>query len=109
MSDLPLTLSPAEAAALLAAPDAPLLIDVREESEWNEVRIPGAMLIPLSQFVARQEEIPAGRALIMQCRSGGRSGQAALALRTAGRSNVANLAGGITDWEAAGLPVEYGE
>ena len=109
MSDLPLTLSPAEAAALLAGPDAPLLIDVREESEWNEVRIPGAMLIPLSQFVARQEEIPAGRALIMQCRSGGRSGQAALALRTAGRSNVANLAGGITDWEAAGLPVEYGE
>ena len=109
MSDLPLTLTPAEAAALLAGPDAPLLIDVREESEWNEVRIPGAMLIPLSQFVARQEESPAGRALIMQCRSGGRSGQAALALRTAGRSNVANLAGGITDWEAAGLPVENGE
>ena len=109
MTDLPLTLAPAEAAALLAGSDAPLLIDVREESEWNEVHIPGALLIPLSQFVARQEEIPAGRALIMQCRSGGRSGQAALALRTAGRTNVANLAGGITDWEAAGLPVEYGE
>ena len=109
MSDLPLTLTPTEAAALLAGPDAPLLIDVREEGEWNEVRIPGAMLIPLSQFVARQDEIPVGRALIMQCRSGGRSGQAALALRTAGRTNVANLAGGITDWEAAGLPVEYGE
>ena len=109
MSDLPLTLTPTEAAAMLSGPDAPLLIDVREESEWNEVRIPGAMLIPLSQFVARQAEIPAGRALIMQCRSGGRSGQAALALRTAGRSNVANLAGGITDWEAAGFPVERGE
>ncbi len=109
MSDLPLTLTPTEAAALLAGPDAPLLIDVREEGEWNEVRIPGAMLIPLSQFVARQDEIPVGRALIMQCRSGGRSGQAALALRTAGRTNVANLAGGITDWEAAGLPVTYGE
>ena len=109
MSNLPLTLTPAEAATLLEGPDAPLLIDDREESEWNEVHIPGALLIPLSQFVARQEEIPAGRALIMQCRSGGRSGQAALALRTAGRTNVANLAGGITDWEAAGLPVEYGE
>ena len=109
MTDLPLTLTPVEAAALLASADAPLLIDVREESEWIEVHIPGALLIPLSQFVARQEEIPAGRALIMQCRSGGRSGQAALALRTAGRTNVANLAGGITDWEAAGLPVEYGE
>lgn len=109
MSDLPLTLTPAEAATLLEGPNAPLLIDVREESEWNEMHIPGALLIPLSQFVARQEEIPAGRALIMQCRSGGRSGQAALALRTAGRANVANLAGGITDWEAAGLPVAYGE
>lgn len=109
MSDLPLTLTPAEAATLLEGPNAPLLIDVREESEWNEVHIPGALLIPLSQFVTRQEEIPAGRALIMQCRSGGRSGQAALALRTAGRANVANLAGGITDWEAAGLPVAYGE
>ena len=109
MSGLPLTLTPAEAAVLLEGPDAPLMIDVREESEWNEVRIPGALLIPLSQFVARQDEIPAGRALIMQCHSGGRSGQAALALRTAGRTNVANLAGGITDWEAAGLPVAYGE
>ena len=109
MTDLPLTLAPAEAAALLAGPDAPLLIDVREESEWNEGHIPGALLIPLSQFVARQGEIPEGRALIMQCRSGGRSSQAALVLRTAGRANVANLAGGITDWEAAGLPVEYGE
>ena len=109
MTDLPLTLTPVEAAALLQGPSTPLLIDVREESEWNEVHIPGALLIPLSQFVARQDEIPAGRALIMQCRSGGRSGQAALALRTAGRTNVANLAGGITDWEAAGLPVTYGE
>jgi rhodanese-related sulfurtransferase len=109
VGDLPLTLTPAEAAALLSGPNAPLLIDVREESEWNEVHIPGAILIPLSQFVARQDEVPAGRALIMQCRSGGRSGQAALALRAAGRGNVANLAGGITDWEAAGLPVTYGE
>ena len=109
MTDLPLSLTPVEAAALLDGPDAPLLIDVREESEWNEVHIPGALLIPLSQFVTRQDEIPAGRALIMQCRSGGRSGQAALALRTSGRANVANLAGGITDWEAAGLPVVYGE
>ncbi len=58
MTDLPLTLAPAEAAALLAGPDAPLLIDVREESEWNEVHIPGSLLIPLSQFVARQGEIP---------------------------------------------------
>ena len=109
MSALPPSLTPAEAAALLNEPNAPLLIDVREESEWNEVHIPGALLIPLSQFVARQGEIPEGRALIMQCRSGGRSGQAALALRTAGRTNVANLVGGITEWEAAGLPVEYGE
>ena len=109
MTDLPLSLTPVEAAALLDGPDAPLLIDVREESEWSEVHIPGALLIPLSQFVSRQDEIPADRALIMQCRSGGRSGQAALALRTSGRANVANLAGGITDWEAAGLPVVYGE
>ena len=109
MTDLPLNLTPGEAAELLAGPDAPLLVDVREESEWNEVHIPGALLIPLSQFVERQHEIPAGRALIMQCRSGGRSGQVALALRTAGRANVANLAGGIIDWEAAGLPVTYGE
>ena len=72
MSDLPLTLTPAEAAVLLDGHDAPLLIDVREEAEWNEVHIPGALLIPLSQFVARQGEIPEGRALIMQCRSGGR-------------------------------------
>ena len=50
MTDLPLNLTPGEAAELLAGPDAPLLVDVREESEWNEVHIPGALLIPLSQF-----------------------------------------------------------
>jgi rhodanese-related sulfurtransferase len=109
VTDLPLNLTPVEAAELLARPDAPLLIDVREEWEWNEVHIPGALLLPLSQIASRHAELATDRALIMQCRSGGRSGQAALALRAAGRANVANLAGGITDWEAAGLPVTYGE
>ena len=73
------------------------LIDVREQNEYDFANI-GGTLIPLGQVQSRMDEIPAEGEVILQCRSGGRSGQAATILMAAGRTNVKNLVGGILAW-----------
>jgi rhodanese-related sulfurtransferase len=84
-----------------------VLIDVREQSEYNEVRIPGAILIPLRTLPARLDEIPPDRDVYVHCHMGGRSARAVEYLRSIGRTNSYNLSGGIEAWEAAGLPIEH--
>ena len=84
------------------------MIDVREPSEYREVRIPGAKLLPLSDFLERFEELPRDGEVMIQCRSGSRSALATKALRERGFRAV-NVGGGILAWERAGLPVERGE
>ena len=86
----------------------PLLVDVREPLEFDEVRAEGALLYPLSTFMARHGELPRDRQLLMICRSGARSGQAAEFLLANGWTDVANVAGGTLAWESAGLPVRRG-
>lgn len=95
---------PDEAKALIAS--GAKLVDVREENEWREARIPGAMLIPLGSFAQRWHELPSKGTLVLQCRSGARSQQAAEYLLSLGRGEIVNLAGGIDAWARAGLPVE---
>ncbi|HKZ30342.1 MAG TPA: rhodanese-like domain-containing protein [Acidimicrobiia bacterium] len=96
---------PAEATDLLAA--GALLVDIREADEWEEVRIPGAEFLPLSEINDWHEELPRDRTVILQCRSGNRSAMATAALiREAGMDNVINLAGGIIAWHQAGLPID---
>jgi rhodanese-related sulfurtransferase len=83
-----------------------LHVDVREPDEHAAVRIPGALLLPLSEFLARYEaELPKDQPMVMWCRSGARSGRAATFLRAGGYDAV-NLEGGIIAWEGEGLPVE---
>ena len=99
MTDLPPTLTPVEASALLDGPDAPLLIDVREVSEWNEVHIPGALLIPVEQLEERWREVPRdGKALIVYCASGGRSAAACEFLASKGFDSLTNLDAGYSGW-----------
>jgi rhodanese-related sulfurtransferase len=86
-----------------------LLVDVREQHEFDEARIPGSILIPLSQFQQRYEELPKDKELVMQCRSGARSGQATEFLLANGYTDVVNMAGGILAWKEAGLPTEPGK
>lgn len=90
---------------LRESPDV-MILDVREVSEWNEGHIAGATLIPLGEVPARISEIPTDKTVIVQCRSGNRSGQVTQYLRQQGMTNVHNMSGGILAWEAAGLPVE---
>jgi rhodanese-related sulfurtransferase len=86
-----------------------VLVDVREQHEFDEARIPGSILIPLSQFQQRYEELPKDKELVMQCRSGARSGQATEFLLANGYTDVVNMAGGILAWKEAGLLTETGK
>ncbi len=88
---------------------APLLVDVREPSEFADVRAEGAVLFPLSTFVARHAELPRDRPLLMICQSGGRSAQATAFLLANGWPDVSNVEGGTLAWVRAGLPSRRGE
>ncbi len=83
------------------------LVDVREVEEYVEVRVPGAVLLPLSQLNARAAEIPNDRRVYVICRSGQRSLTAAVALNRAGWDTV-SVAGGTLAWMESGRPVEAG-
>ena len=84
-----------------------LLIDIREQKEWDELRIPGADLKPLSEIQQWFEALPRDQDIILQCRSGSRSARATRALiDQAGFERVFNLTGGIIAWGSADLPID---
>lgn len=98
--------SPAQATQLINREDA-IVIDVREPNEWAQGHIPNARHIPLAQLESRLAELEKHkeRTIVVNCRSGNRSGSACGKLRKAGFTKVFNLQGGILAWEQAGLPV----
>lgn len=83
------------------------LIDVREPSEYEEARAPGARLVPLADVPDRLGEIPTDRTVYVICRSGGRSARAVEYLRGNGVDAV-NVTGGTLAWIESGAPVESG-
>ena len=76
------------------------LIDVREPSEWEVARLPGARLVPLGTLAASLATLDSAREIVVMCRSGQRSANAARQLQAAGFRKVRNLAGGILRWSA---------
>lgn len=95
MSDLPQIL-PTELA------DDAVVLDVREQDEWDLGHAPQAVHIPLGDLAARVGELPeVNGALPVTCRSGGRSARAVAWLGQQGY-DVTNLDGGMTAWAAAG-------
>ena len=88
-------------------PDDALLIDVREADEWAEERVPSARHLPMSEFVARQGELPTDQRLYILCHVGARSARVAAYLQQQGVDAV-NVEGGLVAWEAAGRPIVYG-
>lgn len=90
-----------------ALADGAPVIDVRELDEYRQVRVPGVTNIPLSEFVARVDEIPTDRTVYVICAVGGRSLQAADYL--AGRGvDAVSVAGGTDAWHRSGRPVDSG-
>jgi rhodanese-related sulfurtransferase/glyoxylase-like metal-dependent hydrolase (beta-lactamase superfamily II) len=90
----------------LESSDPPVIIDVRSPQEWRDGHIPESRNIPLSQLKQRFEEFPTGRRIAVHCAGGYRSSIAASMLRRNGIADVMELAGGITAWEAAALPIK---
>ncbi len=74
------------------------IVDVREPNELQINRIPGSLHIPLGDIPKRYNELDQDAELVMQCKSGVRSGKAADFLRSVGFTHVLNLKGGILDW-----------
>jgi rhodanese-related sulfurtransferase len=83
-----------------------VLVDVREQNEWNLFRIPGAVHVPLAVIAQRAESIPRDGEVVIYCGSGNRSALAADTLREMGYLNVSSLAGGIRGWANAGGELE---
>ncbi|HEV7956604.1 MAG: hypothetical protein JWL94_1801 [Microbacteriaceae bacterium] len=93
-------LSAREAIALVGAGDG-MLLDVREQHEWDRGHSPFATLLPMTQLQARIGELPNDRRLLVVCHSGQRSARVTEALLGEGFDAV-NVAGGMVAWHAAG-------
>ena len=93
-------ISAAEARRMMEATEDYILLDVRTESEFNEQRLVGAILIPDFEIADRAEsELPDKDALILiYCRSGRRSANVTRELLDMGYTNVYDF-GGILDWD----------
>ncbi|MBI5946487.1 MAG: rhodanese-like domain-containing protein [Chloroflexi bacterium] len=81
------------------------MLDVREQSEWDEYHAPMATLIPLGELQARLSELPKDKEILVVCRSGNRSQEGRDILLAAG-FNATSMAGGMKDWYAKGYPIE---
>ena len=96
-----------EAQSLLGSPERPLLIDVREQSEWDAGYLQGATHAPKGTIgftiasIAPEKSTP----ILLYCAGGVRSAAAAETLAGLGYTNLTSMAGGINGWSAAGLPV----
>jgi len=86
----------------------PLVVDVREQDEWDEGHIPGAVHIPRGYLESRIERAapdPA-RPIVVYCSAGNRSAFAAKTLGDLGYEDVVSVSGGFTDWKRNGFAVE---
>jgi rhodanese-related sulfurtransferase len=97
--------TPIQVAELLDAGDELQLIDVRQPYEHEAGRIAGSRLVELGQLAAQVETIDRDKPVVFYCRTGARSALASKAFRGAGYE-AHNMAGGLLDWEASGLPLE---
>lgn len=78
------------------------VIDARDAGQFDKGHIPGARNIDWRQVLARRNEIPKDKPVLIYCNQGTLSAQAGFALRLAGYENVRILQGGMSEWQAKG-------
>src|SRR5512139_1814949 len=85
-----------------------LILDVREEQEYNSGHLLNAKLIPLGKLHGRIGELERYREqpIVVMCRSGQRSASACALLGKQGFGQAYNLAGGVVAWQKSNLPLE---
>ena len=89
--------------------DMAVLVDVREEWEFAQDRIPGAINMPLSKFDIHKLPSDDGRRIVLTCAVGRRSAQAAGIMMTTGYDKVTHLRGGMLSWEEADFETLSGD
>jgi rhodanese-related sulfurtransferase len=84
-----------------------IVLDVREESEYDEGHLPNSIHIPAVEIKGRIEELEKfkEKPIVIVYRSGVRSGAASAILHKNGFLLIHNLAGGIDTWKDADLPI----
>ena len=90
--------------------ESAFLLDVRTQPEWEQDgHLENATLIPHSELEAREGELPSEKdtMILLYCRSGNRSQDAAQTLVDLGFTNIIELETGINGWKDAGMPVSY--
>ena len=85
------------------------VLDVRDEWEWDEKHIPGAMRRYVGQLEDDLPQLPKDSEIVVHCNVGHRSGLAASILKRSGFTRIHNMLGGITAWEELGLPLELSD
>ena len=83
--------------AKLERKDKFILLDVREQHEYDIAKIPGSKLIPLGTVANRLGELDKAQEIVVHCKMGGRSARAVAILRQNG-FNAVNVTGGINAW-----------
>ncbi|MFN4352741.1 MAG: rhodanese-like domain-containing protein [Hylemonella sp.] len=78
------------------------VIDARDKGQFDKGHIPGAVHIEWRQVLAKRNEIPKDKPVLIYCNQGTLSAQAGFALRLAGYENVRILQGGMSEWKAKG-------
>ncbi|MFG6147169.1 MBL fold metallo-hydrolase [Halobacillus sp. B23F22_1] len=79
-----------------------IIVDVRNQSEWDEEHMEGALHVMLGTLPDRLDEIPEGKTPIVHCQSGVRSAIATSVLQACGFKDVLNLKGGFSAWKEYG-------
>ena len=99
-----------EATRLMNHDDA-LVLDIREQKEYAEGHIPGAFNLPMSALEKRVSEIDKykEKPVVVVCRMGSTAGAGGKTLKKSGFSNVVRMAGGMMEWNSAGLPTKKGK
>ncbi len=102
-----LEISVDEAAEMVVDGRFDVILDVRQPEEYEQIHIPGALLIPLNTLEEKAKEklSDPNTAILTHCRSGRRSLKATKILREMGYTNVVSLKGGIIAWKEKGYPV----
>lgn len=103
-------ISPQQAVLLMSHESGSLVLDVREDSEYQSGHIIDSVHIPMGQLASRVSELEKykNKNIILGCRSGSRSGRALGILKKHGFEKVHNLRGGVLAWENDNLPMKKG-
>ncbi len=93
---------------LINAGNAPVVVDVRSGNEFKAGHVPGAIHVPFWAALTTDslDNVEKHQPLVLYCEHGPRAGFAKLALRLSGFENISYLAGHMSAWRKAALPIE---